>query len=84
MERLLGHRNKGGIIKVSKEKIRPLSEAPESESQWGPINLFEQHPLAANEYGQHLQISPKYHKQLRDLDVSVGLINIAKVRPYRP
>ncbi|XP_051127764.1 vicilin Cor a 11.0101-like [Andrographis paniculata] len=84
VKRLFGQQNKGVIIKASEEQIRALSQESESSrgrrggENWGPINLFEQRPLSKNEYGQHLEASPEQHEQLKDLDLSVGFVNIKK------
>ncbi|XP_051127842.1 vicilin Cor a 11.0101-like [Andrographis paniculata] len=84
LKRLFGQQDKGVIIKASEEQIRALSQESESSrgrregENWGPINVFEQRPLSRNEYGQHLEASPEQHEQLKDLDLSVGFVNIKK------
>ncbi|KAL9161635.1 hypothetical protein ABFS82_07G034500 [Erythranthe guttata] len=94
LQRLFGQQSKGVIIKASKEQIRALSQESESSprgrrekesSSWGPIDLLNERPVFSNEFGQYFEASPNHYQQLRDLDVSVLLVNITKgamVAPY--
>ncbi|XP_012832344.1 PREDICTED: vicilin-like antimicrobial peptides 2-1 [Erythranthe guttata] len=91
LQRLFGQQSKGVIIKASKEQIRALSQESESSprgrrekesSSWGPIDLLNERPVFSNEFGQYFEASPNHYQQLRDLDVSVLLVNITKVRIY--
>ncbi|KAK4425648.1 Vicilin Car i [Sesamum alatum] len=92
LKRLFGQQKKGVIIRASKEQIRALS-GQESESSsrgrreesWGPFNLLDEQPLFSNRYGQYFEASPNDYQQLKDLDVSVGFMNIKKggmIAPY--
>ncbi|XP_011090693.1 vicilin-like antimicrobial peptides 2-2 [Sesamum indicum] len=91
LKRLFGQQKKGVIIRASKEQIRALSQESEESSRgrreesWGPFNLLEGRPLFSNRYGQYFEASPNDYQQLKDLDVSVGFMNINKggmVAPY--
>ncbi|KAL7105293.1 hypothetical protein ACP275_07G035000 [Erythranthe tilingii] len=70
------------------EKLQRLfgqqSKGKESSS-WGPIDLLNERPVFSNEFGQYFEASPNHYQQLRDLDVSVLLVNVTKgamVAPY--
>ncbi|CAI9118418.1 OLC1v1019987C1 [Oldenlandia corymbosa var. corymbosa] len=94
LERLFGGRQaKGIIVRASQEQIRALSQKGHEGSSKhhhgrksrGPFNLFSQKPAFCNNYGQLFRASPDDYKQLEDLDVSVGVMNIAQgamVAPY--
>ncbi|KAL0284605.1 UNVERIFIED_CONTAM: Vicilin Car i [Sesamum calycinum] len=91
LKRLFGQQKKGVIIRASKEQIRALSQESEESSRggreesWGPFNLLDKRPLFSNRYGQYFEASPNDYQQLKDLDVSVGFMNINKggmIAPY--
>ncbi|CAA0823072.1 cupin family protein [Striga hermonthica] len=92
LEKLFGQQKQGVIIKASKEQIRSLSQESESTGgtselgSWGrPFSLLHQQPLFSSNYGQYFEASPINHRQLKDLDVSVGFMHIKSggmVAPY--
>ncbi|GER34274.1 vicilin-like protein [Striga asiatica] len=88
LEKFFGQQKQGVIIKASKEQIRSLSQESESttsEDSWEPFNLLDQQPLFSSNYGHYFEASPIDHRQLKDLDVSIGFMNIKSggmVAPY--
>ncbi|KAL3829810.1 hypothetical protein ACJIZ3_018612 [Penstemon smallii] len=85
LERVFGKQKQGVIIKASEEQIRALApeeEEEEEEEEEGSreklINIYKQHPIYSNQYGQLYHVDSSQYKKLQDLDVSVSLANITQ------
>ncbi|KAL3505959.1 hypothetical protein ACH5RR_031341 [Cinchona calisaya] len=90
LERLFGQQRKRFIVRARPKQIRALSQHSEGSSRRrgqsrGPFNLLSQRPSFCNNYGKFFQASPEDYDQLKDLNVSVAVMNInqgAMVTPY--
>ncbi|XP_015868106.3 vicilin Jug r 2.0101 [Ziziphus jujuba] len=94
VDRFLGQESRGkwqGLrqaiaIKASQEQLRALSHHEYSTSSVqiinsnskGPIRLRNKKPFYSNEFGKILEANPDEHRQIRDLDVFVHLVEIKK------
>lgn len=81
LDRLFGQQKQGIILQAPKGKLKALTQHASSVKQRGrqlrdPFNLLNEKPLYSNKFGQFFEASPNDFKQLRDLDVSLGLADI--------
>ncbi|CAJ1977187.1 unnamed protein product [Sphenostylis stenocarpa] len=75
----------GVIVELSKEHIQELSRHAKSSSRKTissedePFNLKSRKPIYSNKFGKFYEITPEKNPQLRDLDVSVGYVDMNEV-----